>query len=98
VAVVLASQGYPGNYTKGKMIQGLAEAARVPNVKVFHAGTRLENNGLVLSDGGRVLTITALGETFADARRHAYEAVNKIHFPGAFWRKDIADRAIKTEG
>lgn len=94
VCVVMASQGYPGTYAKGKMIKGLDEAARLPDVKVFHAGTRLESKDLILSDGGRVLGVTALGDTLADAKRKAYEAVTKISFPGAFYRKDIADKAI----
>jgi phosphoribosylamine--glycine ligase len=94
VCVVVASQGYPGPYAKGKVISGLQEAARLPDVKVFHAGTALLNN-LVVTDGGRVLGVTALGETLADAKRRAYEAVAKIHFPGAFYRTDIADKALR---
>ena len=93
VCVVLASQGYPGPYAKGKVITGLEEAARLPDVKVFHAGTTIENN-LVVTDGGRVLGITALGDTLADARRRAYEAAVQIHFQGAFYRADIAARAL----
>lgn len=93
VCVVMASGGYPGNYPKGKVIMGLEEAAQLPDVKVFHAGTKVEN-GLTMTDGGRVLGVTALGETLADARRRAYEAVNKIHFQGAFHRKDIAEKAM----
>lgn len=94
VCVVMASGGYPGNYPKGKMIQGLDDAAKVPDVKVFHAGTRLEAGGMVVTDGGRVLGITALGATLAEAKARAYEAVGKISFPGAFYRKDIADKAL----
>jgi phosphoribosylamine--glycine ligase len=94
VCVVMASGGYPGNYAKGKMIQGLDEAAKLPDVKVFHAGTRLEANNMVVTDGGRVLGVTALGDTLADAKARAYEAVAKISFPGAFYRKDIADKAL----
>jgi phosphoribosylamine--glycine ligase len=94
VCVVMASQGYPGPYTRGKVISGLEEVARMPDVKVFHAGTALENN-LVVTDGGRVLGVTALGDTLADARRRAYEAVAKISFPGAFYRTDIADKALR---
>jgi phosphoribosylamine--glycine ligase len=93
VSVVIASQGYPGPYAKGKVITGLAEAAKVPGVKVFHAGTKLEN-GLVVTDGGRVLSVTALGDTLAEAKRNAYEAVGRIHFQGAFHRRDIADKAL----
>jgi phosphoribosylamine--glycine ligase len=96
VCVVMASQGYPGNYTKGKVITGLTEAAKLPDVKVFHAGTRLEK-GLVLTDGGRVLGITALGDTLLEAKRNAYEAVSKIHFQGAFYRHDIADKALQQK-
>jgi phosphoribosylamine--glycine ligase len=94
VCVVMASQGYPGSYNKGKVITGLAEAARLPDVKVFHAGTKMES-GLVVTDGGRVLSVTALGDTLADAKRNAYDAVARIHFQGAFHRKDIADRALR---
>ena len=94
VCVVMASGGYPGNYAVGKMIRGLDEAAKVPDVKVFHAGTKLEPGGMVITDGGRVLGITALGDTLADAKARAYEAVAKISFPGAFYRKDIADKAL----
>jgi len=93
VCVVLASQGYPGSYARGKVITGLAEAAAMPDVQLFHAGTKLEN-GLVVTDGGRVLGVTALGDTLADAKRRAYEAVSRIHFPGAFYRRDIADKAL----
>lgn len=95
ICVVMASQGYPGNYVKGKVITGLAEAATTPDVKVFHAGTRLEN-GLVVTDGGRVLGITALGNTLSDAKRAAYQAVQRIHFQGAFYRKDIGDKALRS--
>jgi phosphoribosylamine--glycine ligase len=94
VCVVMASQGYPGAYAKGKIIQGLDEAAKLPDVKVFHAGTKMED-GYTRSDGGRVLSVTALGETMADAKRRAYQAVAKIQFPGAFYRSDIADKAMK---
>jgi phosphoribosylamine--glycine ligase len=97
VCVVMASQGYPGSYAKGRVISGLEESARLPDVKVFHAGTKLENN-FVVTDGGRVLGVTALGETLADAKRRAYEAVEKIHFPGAFYRHDIADKALARVG
>jgi phosphoribosylamine--glycine ligase len=93
VCVVMASQGYPGNYAKGKVISGLEEAAKLPDVKVFHAGTKIENN-VVVTDGGRVLGVTALGDTLAEAKRKAYEAVQTIHFQGAFYRRDIADKAL----
>jgi phosphoribosylamine--glycine ligase len=96
VCVVMASQGYPGAYSKGKVITGLAEAAKLPQVKVFHAGTRLEN-GMMVTDGGRVLGVTALGDTLADAKRNAYEAVSRIHFQGAFYRHDIGDNALREQ-
>jgi phosphoribosylamine--glycine ligase len=97
VCVVMASQGYPGNYPKGKVIFGLDEAAKLPDVKVFHAGTRPDSNGMVTTDGGRVLGVTALGDTLADARARAYGAVEKIHFQGAFYRKDIGAKATAGE-
>jgi phosphoribosylamine--glycine ligase len=94
VCVVMASGGYPGNFQRGKVITGLAQAAQLPDVKVFHAGTRREKD-LVLTDGGRVLAVTALGESLAEAKKNAYEAVGKIHFQGAHYRKDIADKALR---
>jgi phosphoribosylamine--glycine ligase len=93
VCVVICSSGYPGAYAKGRLITGLEEAARIPDVQVFHAGTKLEN-GAVLTDGGRVLGVTALGDTLADAKKRAYEAVAKIQFTGMHYRKDIADKAL----
>ncbi len=93
VCVVLSSQGYPGHFEVGYPIEGLAEAARLPDVKVFHAGTRADR-GAVLTDGGRVLGVTALGDTLADAQRRVYEAVGKIHFTGMHFRKDIAGKAL----
>jgi phosphoribosylamine--glycine ligase len=96
VCVVMASQGYPGNYPKGKLITGLEDAALLPNVKVFHAGTKLDA-GHVFTDGGRVLGVTALGETLAEAKKNAYEAVAKINFAGAHYRTDIADKALKGD-
>ena len=93
VCVVMASKGYPGPYEKGLRIEGLAEARRLPDVKVFHAGTRREGEQ-VLTDGGRVLGVTALGGSLAEAQRRAYEAVALIKFPGAFYRRDIGSRAL----
>jgi phosphoribosylamine--glycine ligase len=94
VSVVMACAGYPGAYEKGQPVNGLSLAAKIPNVKVFHAGTTI-SNGRVVTDGGRVLAVTALGETLADAKRVAYEAVEQISFAGAFYRKDIADKALQ---
>jgi len=93
VCVVMASQGYPGNFAKGRVISGLEEAAKLTDVKVFHAGTKLERN-FIVTDGGRVLGVTALGETLADAKRRAYETIGRIQFQGAFYRHDIADKAL----
>jgi phosphoribosylamine---glycine ligase len=95
VCIVMASGGYPGKYETGKPIAGLDEVSRMTDVKVFHAGTRLDN-GRVLTDGGRVLGVTALGDTLADAKVRAYEAVSKITFKGAHYRTDIADKALKS--
>ncbi|MDH7568104.1 MAG: phosphoribosylamine--glycine ligase [Armatimonadota bacterium] len=91
VTVVLASAGYPGAYEKGKVIEGLEEAAKVPGVTLFHAGTA-EANGRVVTAGGRVLNVTGVGETHAEAARRAYEAVEKIHWEGMQVRRDIAAR------
>lgn len=93
VCVVMASEGYPGNYVKGHAIHGLNEANAVPNAKVFHAGTTLKNDE-VLNTGGRVLGVTALGDTLADAKRTAYEAVDKISWTGGWCRRDISDKAL----
>jgi phosphoribosylamine---glycine ligase len=97
VCVVMASQGYPGSYAKGKVVSGLEQAARFPGVKVFHAGTRFERD-FVVTDGGRVLGVTALGGTLSEAKARAYEAVSCIHFQGAFYRRDIADKALLPSG
>lgn len=93
VSVVLASGGYPGDYETGKVISGIDEAAAMPGVTVYHAGTRLAENGSVLTAGGRVLNVTALGSSFAEARDRAYAAVDKISWDGMFFRSDIGERA-----
>ncbi|MHC4625765.1 MAG: phosphoribosylamine--glycine ligase [Planctomycetota bacterium] len=95
VCVVMASGGYPDDYQKGKKITGLAEAAQLDDVIVFQAGTK-EDNGDIVTAGGRVLGVTALGKTIADAKARAYEAVDLIGFDGAYCRRDIADKAVKT--
>ncbi len=94
VCVVIASGGYPGNYEKGKKITGLDSTEQMEDVVVFHAGTAAAN-GNIVTNGGRVLGVTALGQTVADAKAKAYEAVDKIKFDGAYCRRDIADKAIK---
>ena len=93
VCVVMASAGYPGPALKGKVIHGLEEAARLPDVKIFHAGTAQEGDKIVTT-GGRVLGVTALGATLAEARDRAYLAVSKIQFDGAQFRRDIAAKAL----
>ncbi len=97
VCVVMASGGYPDRFEKGFVIRGLERAAALPDVKVFHAGTRLDGER-VLTDGGRVLGVTALGDTLEDARQRAYEACAVIDFRDAFYRRDIAARAMNREG
>jgi phosphoribosylamine--glycine ligase len=93
VCVVMASGGYPGSYEKGKKITGLAEAAELEDVVVFHAGT-VSQDGEAVTNGGRVLGVTALGGDIPTAKARAYEAVAKIDFEGAYWRRDIADKAL----
>ncbi len=93
VCVVMASGGYPGNYAKGKPILGLAQAATLPNVKVFHAGTARAGDSIV-TNGGRVLGVTALGKDLKAAQAAAYAAVEKIQFDGAQFRRDIAAKAL----
>ena len=93
VCVVMASDGYPGDYEKGHPIRGLDEAAALPDVKVFHAGT-IEKDGEILTHGGRVLGVTALADTIAGAKLQAYRAVKCIRWQGAWCRKDISDKAI----
>ena len=93
VTVVLASGGYPDKYETGKEISGLDEVEKLDDVHIFHAGTRRTNGGIVTS-GGRVLAVTALGSTIAAARERAYEAVSGIHFEGCHYRRDIAMSAI----
>ncbi len=94
VTVVMASGGYPEKYEVGKPISGL-ETAASEEVQIFHAGTRREN-GAIVTSGGRVLAVTALGETVAAARTCAYEAVSKIHFEGCHYRRDIAQSALSV--
>lgn len=94
VCVVMASGGYPGNYAKGKVITGLTEAAKLPHTKVFHAGT-MKADGRVVTNGGRVLGVTAWGKDVAAAQAMAYAAVEKIQFDGAQFRRDIAAKALR---
>ncbi len=93
VCVIMASGGYPGSYRKGCAISGLEAVAAIPKVKVFHAGTSLQNSQVVTS-GGRVLGVTALGADLASARKTAYAAVDQIDFEGAQFRRDIGAKAL----
>ena len=94
VSVVLTSAGYPGSYEKGKVITGIEDAEALDGVTVYHAGTR-EQDGQILTNGGRVIDVTALGTTFEEARNLAYAACEKIDFEGKTLRHDIGLRALK---
>jgi phosphoribosylamine--glycine ligase len=96
LGVVMAAGGYPGSYEKGAPILGLDQDFG-PSVKVFHAGTATDDSGRVVTAGGRVLCVTALGETVREAQTAAYTACDRIHWDGAFYRKDIGYRAIARE-
>jgi phosphoribosylamine--glycine ligase len=95
VCVVMAAAGYPGSYTKGTPIDGLDAAARIEGVTVFHAGTRAEGERVVTA-GGRVLGVTAVGDDVDAARASAYRAVEAIRFEGAHYRRDIGHRERST--
>jgi phosphoribosylamine--glycine ligase len=94
VCVVMASGGYPGSYATGKKIEGLAKAASLPGVAVFHAGTKREGDSIVTS-GGRVLGVTAMADSLDQAIARAYQAVDKIHFEGAHYRTDIGAKGLR---
>jgi phosphoribosylamine---glycine ligase len=94
ICVVMASAGYPGSHETGLEITGLDAANEVADVKVFHAGTQLKD-GRVLTHGGRVLGVTALGSSLANAKLQAYKGVQAIRWPGAWCRKDISDKAVQ---
>ena len=94
ICVVLAAKGYPGSYSKGQVIRGLDSFRNSNDVVVFHAGTTTHDDEVVTS-GGRVLGVTALGKDIQTAKANAYNAIERIHFDGMQYRKDIADRAIK---
>jgi phosphoribosylamine---glycine ligase len=96
IGVVMAAGGYPGRVRGGDVIEGLDASAEVkPDVKVFHAGTRLDSQGRAVTAGGRVLTVCALGKDIAAAREQAYATVSHIRYEGAFCRRDIAHRALR---
>jgi phosphoribosylamine---glycine ligase len=94
LTVVMASKGYPGPYGKGHEISGLKEAASLPGITIFHAGTEARD-GKILAVGGRVLDVTAVGKNVAEAQARAYQAVSRIHWRDCFFRKDIGWRAVR---
>jgi phosphoribosylamine--glycine ligase len=96
IGVVMAAGGYPGKVRSGDLVEGL-DAVTDSDSKVFHAGTRLDDQGRAITAGGRVLTVCALGKDIAAAREQAYAAVRKIHYEGAFCRRDIAYRALRRD-
>ena len=98
LTVVIASEGYPGPVHKGRLVEGLEAAQQVPGVTVFHAGTRLDEEGRVRTSGGRVFAVTATGDELPEAARRAYEAADLIRFDGAWMRRDIGARALGTSG
>ncbi|MBM3149774.1 MAG: phosphoribosylamine--glycine ligase, partial [Chloroflexi bacterium] len=92
VGVVMASGGYPGNYKTGFAIQGLDKVH--PEIMIFHAGTKRDENSQICTDGGRVLTVTARGKNMAEARMKVYENIQRIYFEDCHYRKDIAFREV----
>ncbi|MCS6845750.1 MAG: phosphoribosylamine--glycine ligase [Caldilineales bacterium] len=92
--VVAASEGYPGPYPKGREVAGVAEAEALPGVAVFHAGTRLTEDGRLVTDGGRVLAVTGVGDDLTTALARAYAAIERIRFQGMHYRRDIGAKAI----
>ena len=96
LTVVMAAKGYPGNYAKGSVIEGLDEAAQVEGVEIFHAGTKAEGTR-ILANGGRVLNVSARGKTVREAQQRAYAAADRIRWPDGFCRRDIGWRAIARE-
>jgi phosphoribosylamine--glycine ligase len=94
LAVVMAAKGYPGDYAKGSEIRGIDQARALDGVTVFHAGTRRDESGRLLAQGGRVLNVCATGATIAAAQKRAYEAIERIDWPDGFCRRDIGWRAV----
>ena len=96
LTVIMATKGYPGDYGKGFVIEGLDDAAKVEGVEIFHAGTKADGEK-ILSNGGRVLNVCATGKTVTEAQQRAYAAVDKIKWPEGFCRRDIGWQAVKRE-
>ena len=92
--IVLATEGYPGSYAKGSIIRGVKPANELPGVTVFHAGTDIDEGGALVANGGRVLNVTASGETLKEAVDRAYAGVEQIDWPEGFCRRDIGWRAL----
>jgi phosphoribosylamine--glycine ligase len=95
LGVVLAAKGYPASYPKAMPISGIADADALQGVKVFHSGTTMNAEGVVSANGGRVLCVTALGDTLADAQARAYQALEKISMPESQHRTDIGAKGIR---
>jgi phosphoribosylamine--glycine ligase len=96
LTVVMAAKGYPGDYARGSVIEGLEDAAKVEGVEIFHAGTKADGSR-ILANGGRVLNVSAIGKTVREAQARAYEAISRIRWPEGFYRHDIGWRAIERE-
>ena len=96
LTVVMAAKGYPGDYARGSVIEGLDDAAKVEGVEIFHAGTKADG-GRILANGGRVLNVSAIGKTVREAQARAYEAISRVRWPEGFYRHDIGWRAIERE-
>ena len=96
LTVVMAANGYPGAYARGSVIEGLDAAAKVEGVEIFHAGTKADG-GKILANGGRVLNVSAIGQTVRQAQARAYEAIARIRWPDGFYRHDIGWRAVERE-
>jgi phosphoribosylamine--glycine ligase len=96
LTVVMAAKGYPGDYARGSVIEGLDDAAKVEGVEIFHAGTKADGSR-ILANGGRVLNVSAIGKTVREAQARAYEAISRIRWPEGFYRHDIGWRAIERE-
>ncbi|QWG17610.1 phosphoribosylamine--glycine ligase [Bradyrhizobium sediminis] len=96
LTVVMAAKGYPGDYGKGSVIEGLDDAAKVEGVEIFHAGTKA-GDGRILASGGRVLNVCASGKTVSEAQSRAYAAVDRIRWPEGFCRRDIGWQAVARE-
>jgi phosphoribosylamine--glycine ligase len=96
LTVIMATKGYPGDYGKGSVIEGLEDAAKVEGVEIFHAGTKVDGDK-ILANGGRVLNVCAVGKTVTEAQQRAYQAVDRIQWPEGFCRRDIGWQAVERE-